>query len=45
MVSSVLRWAAERGHDLRIGLEDTLLAPDGRPAADNAELVTAALGR
>lgn len=41
----VLRWAAERGHDLRIGLEDTLLAPDGRPAADNAELVTAALRR
>lgn len=39
----VLRWAAERGHDLRVRLEDTLLTPDGRTAVDNAELVTAAL--
>ncbi|MFF7412577.1 hypothetical protein ACFZBG_24805 [Streptomyces lydicus] len=28
----------ERG----IGVEDTLLLPDGRPAADNAQLVRAA---
>jgi uncharacterized protein (DUF849 family) len=38
----VLRWAAERGHQLRIGLEDTLLLPDDTPAADNAALVRAA---
>ncbi|HEX2314682.1 MAG TPA: 3-keto-5-aminohexanoate cleavage protein, partial [Thermomonospora sp.] len=37
----VLRLAAELGLDTRIGLEDTLLLPDGRPAADNAALVRA----
>jgi uncharacterized protein (DUF849 family) len=35
----VLRWAAERRHALRIGLEDTTLLPDGTPAPDNATLV------
>jgi uncharacterized protein (DUF849 family) len=38
----VLREAARRGPDVRIGLEDTLVLPDGSPAADNAALVTAA---
>ena len=39
----VLREAIRRGFDLRIGLEDVLVLPDGSPAANNAELVTAAL--
>ena len=34
--------ARDRGYDTRIGLEDTLLLPDGRRAADNAELVATA---
>lgn len=38
----VLRMAAERGLDTRIGLEDVLLLPDGSPAPDNAALVLAA---
>lgn len=38
----VLRVAARHGLDTRIGLEDTLLLPDGQVAADNAELVAAA---
>ena len=38
----VLTVAARRGFATRIGLEDTLLMPDGRVAEDNAELVTAA---
>jgi uncharacterized protein (DUF849 family) len=38
----VLRWAAERGHAVRIGLEDVAVLPDGTPAADNAALVAAA---
>jgi uncharacterized protein (DUF849 family) len=38
----VLREAGRRGLDARIGLEDTLVLPDGRPAPDNAALVTAA---
>jgi uncharacterized protein (DUF849 family) len=38
----LLRSARERGYDTRIGLEDTLLLPDGRVARDNAELVAAA---
>ncbi len=38
----VLRLARQRGLDTRIGVEDTLLLPDGRPAADNAQLVRAA---
>jgi uncharacterized protein (DUF849 family) len=39
----LLTAARRRGYDGRIGLEDTLLLPDGRQARDNAELVTAAL--
>jgi uncharacterized protein (DUF849 family)/uncharacterized protein (DUF2267 family) len=31
--------AVPRGHGIRTGLEDTTVLPDGRPAADNAELV------
>ncbi|MDQ6773271.1 MAG: 3-keto-5-aminohexanoate cleavage protein [Candidatus Dormibacteraeota bacterium] len=38
----VLEAAVRRGLDVRIGLEDVLVLPDGRPAADNAELVAAA---
>jgi uncharacterized protein (DUF849 family) len=38
----VLREAGRRGLDTRIGLEDTLVLPDGAPAPDNAALVTAA---
>lgn len=34
--------AVPRGHGIRTGLEDTTVLPDGRPAADNAELVRAA---
>jgi uncharacterized protein (DUF849 family) len=37
----VLRLARERGLDTRIGLEDTLVLPDGSPARDNADLVRA----
>jgi uncharacterized protein (DUF849 family) len=32
-----------RGRDVRVGLEDVLVLPDGRPAPDNAALVAAAL--
>ncbi|CAM5583039.1 3-keto-5-aminohexanoate cleavage protein [Streptomyces tanashiensis] len=39
----VLRLARRLGAGARIGLEDTLLLPDGTPARSNAELVTAAL--
>lgn len=39
----VLRWAQRSGYDVRVGLEDTLVLPDGREARDNAELVVAAL--
>jgi uncharacterized protein (DUF849 family) len=38
----LLEEAARRGHDARIGLEDTLRLPDGKPARDNDELVRAA---
>jgi uncharacterized protein (DUF849 family) len=34
---------AAAGLDVRIGLEDVLVLPDGRVASDNAELVTAAV--
>ncbi|PWW24479.1 uncharacterized protein (DUF849 family) [Geodermatophilus normandii] len=37
-----LREAVRLGLDARIGLEDTLLLPDGSPAAGNAALVAAA---
>ncbi|GGJ02138.1 3-keto-5-aminohexanoate cleavage protein [Streptomyces brasiliensis] len=39
----VLRLAGRLGLATRIGLEDTLLMPDGQPAASNARLVTEAL--
>lgn len=39
----VLRWAQASGFDVRIGLEDTLVLPTGREAADNTDLVRAAL--
>ncbi|MER6997253.1 3-keto-5-aminohexanoate cleavage protein [Streptomyces sp. NPDC000410] len=38
----VLRFAAELGLDVRIGLEDVLVLPDGRAARSNAQLVAAA---
>jgi uncharacterized protein (DUF849 family) len=37
--------ALRRGYDTRIGLEDTLVLPDGRPARDNAQLVATAWER
>ena len=39
----IVRAAAAAGHDVRVGLEDVLTLPDGRLAADNAELVVAAV--
>ena len=39
----VLRAAAAAGRDVRVGLEDVLTLPDGRLAADNTELVAAAV--
>jgi len=39
----VLRLARARGLDTRIGLEDTLVLPDGSPARDNVDLVRAAI--
>jgi uncharacterized protein (DUF849 family) len=45
---AVIEEASRRGHGVRIGLEDTLVLPDGRLARGNAELVEAAarlLGR
>ena len=38
----VLDAAVAMGRDIRIGLADTLVGPDGRPAASNAALVRAA---
>jgi uncharacterized protein (DUF849 family) len=40
---AVLRRAIEAGHDVRIGLEDTLVLEDGERAAGTAELVAAAV--
>jgi uncharacterized protein (DUF849 family) len=37
--------AIKRGYGVRIGLEDTLVLPDGRMARDNAELVIEAVRR
>jgi uncharacterized protein (DUF849 family) len=39
----VIEQAVERGRDIRVGLEDTLVLPDGTLARDNAELVRAAI--
>jgi uncharacterized protein (DUF849 family) len=37
--------AIGRGYDSRVGLEDTLVLPDGSPARDNVELVIEAVRR
>jgi uncharacterized protein (DUF849 family) len=39
---AVTRRAVERGHGIRVGLEDTPVLPDGRVASGNGELVAAA---
>lgn len=39
---AVLEAALAAGHDVRVGLEDTLVLPDGSPARDNADLVATA---
>ncbi|HUA70716.1 MAG TPA: 3-keto-5-aminohexanoate cleavage protein [Solirubrobacteraceae bacterium] len=39
----VLPAAIAAGHEVRVGLEDVLVLPDGRAAQDNAELVAAAV--
>lgn len=39
----VLATAAAAGFDVRVGLEDVLVLPDGSPATGNAELVAAAV--
>ena len=41
----ILDHAQRHGYDMRIGFEDTLVLPDGRPARSNAELVAAVAGR
>lgn len=41
----VLRWAQAAGYDVRIGLEDAVVLPDGRAACDNAELIRVAADR
>ena len=40
---SVLRAALRLGRDIRVGLEDTVVLPDGRPASGNRELVETAV--
>ena len=40
---AVLERALALGHDIRVGLEDTLVMPGGQPAPHNAALVSAAL--
>lgn len=42
---AVMDAAVPRGHDVRVGLEDTLVLADGTPAAGNAALVAAAAAR
>jgi uncharacterized protein (DUF849 family) len=39
----VLAAAAAAAHDVRVGLEDTLVLPDGATASSNAELVRSAV--
>jgi uncharacterized protein (DUF849 family) len=39
----VVAAGAAAGHDVRIGLEDVLVLPDGRPASNNAQLVSSAV--
>jgi uncharacterized protein (DUF849 family) len=38
----LIELAARRGYDTRVGLEDSLVLPEGTRAGDNAELVAAA---
>jgi uncharacterized protein (DUF849 family) len=38
----MVRYAFGRGHDTRVGFEDSVLLPDSRIASSNAELVAAA---
>lgn len=40
---AVIEAGAAKGRDIRVGLEDTLVLPDGRVARDNADLVAAAV--
>jgi uncharacterized protein (DUF849 family) len=40
----VIRAALQLGRDVRVGLEDTTVLPNGSPATGNGELVTAAVG-
>lgn len=40
---SVIEAAFDAGHDVRIGLEDTIQRPDGGPTSGNAELVALAV--
>ena len=42
---TIMDEAIARGYDIRIGLEDTAVMPDGRTARDNVELVTEAVRR
>ena len=42
---AVIDRAIARGYDVRVGLEDTTLMPDGSTAKDNAELVAEAVRR
>lgn len=42
---AVIDAAVVRGHDVRVGLEDTMVLPDGSTARDNAALVAAARER
>ncbi|GID30981.1 3-keto-5-aminohexanoate cleavage protein [Paractinoplanes brasiliensis] len=39
----LVRDAFARGHDTRVGFEDSILLPDGSPATSNADLVRAAV--
>jgi uncharacterized protein (DUF849 family) len=42
---AVMDAAVARGHDIRVGLEDVLVLPDGSPAAGNEALVAVAAAR
>lgn len=39
----MIQAALAKGRHVRVGLEDTLVLPDGRRARDNAELVAKAI--
>ncbi|MEI8406132.1 MULTISPECIES: 3-keto-5-aminohexanoate cleavage protein [unclassified Kribbella] len=36
----VLRWASEKGYDVRLGFEDMLTGPDGQQVRSNADLLS-----